>query len=274
MPIPTDISYIADPVVAPDGTVEFTCSQDVEAWPWLELPPYHPIVIQTQCFWVSIGGALARGTLDPTRWSALTWDNWHTRPTATKHAARGRISNIELKGDDAFEIMLWDEDGGELCDLCGKGVVFRTRDFEGWRAGAKSDVGKNGPAPTLDYAPRSETGVPEGEFSLISRLTDDAKPSATGLITAENGLPPASRHLTGSGDHVNATHLAECARQFAALYEKDPGVIIAGGDCRFVHYVEIGSPFRVDLNNRDLNYMYLTVSQAGRDCSYIQLEIH
>ena len=86
-------------------------------------------------------------------------------------------------------------------------------------------------------------------------------------------MPPASRYISGSGDHVNAVHIAEAARQFAALETGRPNVRLTGGEVSFDHYVEFGSPFELRLADRKGHQMSLKLTQAGHDCTSISLRL-
>jgi len=271
MPQRANKQYGHDHEVRPDGSVTFRCSDDIEKWPFLELAPHHPIVIHTINFWISVECSIARGTFDPDKWSALTWMDWGCLDPEAGHAARGVMENVEIDGKVGFAIKLFDAQDRPYCNIRGRGVVFRTRNFEGWREDTKSEISANRSAAPFVYAPRDEVGVEECELPLISPLEGVA--SARGLITKENGMPPASRYLSGSGDHVNAVHIAGAARQFAALKTGDPKVRFSGGEVSFDHYVELGTPFELALAGESEGAIDLKLTQAGHDCTSIALRI-
>ena len=267
MAVPTDISFTSDYDVHDDGSVAFRCSRDERQWPWLELPPCHPVVITTESFWISVGCSVARGTMDPEKWSALTWMDWQCGDPGAGHGVRGEMRNTAVKDELGFAIELFDEKDRCTLRMRGKGVVFRNRDFEGWRNKAKREVRERAEASQFTYAEAARLGLPDGEHPLIAPLVKGPPVHAFGLITEANGMPPASRHLSGSGDHVNATHLAEVGRQFIALLVGDPQVRFAGGELTFSRYVELGIPFRVTLAGREEEKVELEVQQAGRSCT-------
>lgn len=270
MPAPTDKAYTADHVVGADNSVAFTCSGDASEWPWLELPPQHPLVLMTQSFWISVGGAMARGTLDPSKWSALTWVDWAIGDPAAGHGTHGIMEDTDIDGAPGFAITLRDAQERLVYRMRGKGVVFRNRNFEGWRAASKDALAPERPKHDFEYAPGEAVGVAAGEFALISPLEPDGE-AVTALVTAANGMPPASRQLSGSGDHVNATHIGECARQFTALLTGDPQVAFSAGEIRFDRYIEMEVPFRIECAERSSDGLRLLFSQADRQCSEARL---
>lgn len=256
-----------------DGSVTFQCSQDAGAWPWLALDPHDPIVVQTINYWTSVECGAARGTYDPSIWSALVWMDWTCGAQGVGHATYGTYETVGDEGDSRFQMTFLDAEDALVYRISGKGVVFHTRDFEGWRAKAKAALAEQLPAGDFTYAPHAETGMPSQWQSFLSPLTQGDTPSARALITLENGLPPAHPYLSGSGDHVNSTHLADVARQFSqALYGGKP-LSIAGGEMTFARYVELDRPFDIALAEevQSDGQLAMNVSQAGNLCSAITL---
>ena len=267
----TDKSYTFDHEVRDDGSVAFRCSSDHLQWPFLELPPHHPIVIHTINFWISVECSVARGTFDPEKWSALVWMDWECLDPDAGHASHGVMESIDIDGKLGFAMNLFDDQDRPYCYIRGRGVVFRTRNFESWRDEAKSEIAAKDEYDTFPYAAPQDVGVEECEHPLISSLEEGAV--ARALITKENGMPPASRFLSGSGDHVNAVHIAEVARQFATLKLGNPHVRLGGGEVSFDHYIELGTPFDVSMTGHAEKAISLKLTQAGRDCTSIALNI-
>lgn len=258
-----------------DGSVAFVCSSDREQWPWLELPPCHPIAIQTENYWISVECSAVRGTLDRDRWSALTFMRWQWTDEAQGQPASGIMRPREEGDRLGFSIGLEAADGINCCTIEGEGVVFRHRDFAAWRGQARARL-EALPAcqRPVEFAAPADVGAPAGEAALISTLSEDGgTPCALALVTAENGLPPASRYLTGSGDHVNATHLAEASRQFAALLRCNPELQITGGELRFHRYVEMGLAFELRLAKDSGPAIELEIAQGGHICAHAVLEL-
>lgn len=269
MPAPAGRSFTSDHVVAEDGSVNFRCSNDVSEWRWLALAPSHPIFIQTFNYYISVECSAARGTLDPAKWSALTWMDWELGEAASKPPARGIMENRIVDDKLGFGIALYSDDDGLVFRTRGRGVVFHNRDFEGWRKQSKDRVSAQKEPPAFDYANREAVGALESERALIGPIVEGNAPYSDALITAANGMPPGSRYLDGSGDHVNAVHLAEAARQFSALLTGDPDIKLKGGELSFTRYVEFNVPFRILLTDRTASELSMLISQAGKDCTKV-----
>ncbi|MEO9468672.1 hypothetical protein [Parasphingorhabdus sp.] len=267
------ISFTQSPVVKDDGTVMFDCSSDQNQRPWLALHPFDPIVVQTINYWVSVETSTARGTWDPTKWSALTQTKWTCGELGVGHATHG-ISEVAGQGDSPrFELTFFDDNGALVYKMSGVGVVFQTRDFESWREKAKQKLQKSAPVTDFQFAPADAVGVKKQAESFISPIIDRDVPSADVLITKESGFPPAHPYLSGSGDHVNSTHLADVARQFANLLLGGGPHLITGGEMTFDRYVELGRPFEIALVNENASEksFSMAVRQAGRLCSTIEI---
>jgi len=266
-----DTAFIHSPIFGDDGSIAFRCSSDTDRWPWLRLDPQHPILVQTINYWASIETAHLRGTIDPDKWSALTETEWSC---GLKGAGRPVRGVAELHGDEAspgYGLAFFDADDALVHRMTGTGVVFKTRDFEAWRDKARSKMGVP-PAPEdFVFAPAEAIGVVEQGWSFISPLIDEDIPSASGLITKANGFPPIHPYLSGSGDHVNSTHLVEAGRQFASLLSGGKSLRIMGGEMRFTRYVELGYPFHVQLVDRSADEISMMISQAEKPCTAITL---
>lgn len=267
----SDKSYSYDHQVQADGSVAFRCSDDSELWHFLELAPHHPILLHTIDYFISVECSVARGTFDPEKWSALVWMDWECVDLDAGHAAHGVMENAEIDGKLGFVIRLFDRDDRHSCDIRGRGVVFRTRNFESWRDKAKGKIASKAEAIGFTYANRKALGIEACEHPFLSPISEDGV--ARGLITQANGMPPASRYISGSGDHVNAVHIAETARQFAALESDNPQIRLLGGEISFDHYVEFGTPIELSLAVRNDHQLSINLTQAGRHCTSIFLRI-
>lgn len=264
-------SFTSHHEIRSDGSVAFRCSTDAEAWPWLRLQAHHPVLVQSINYWASVESGRARGTFDPNKWSALTETEWQC--DAPGPIVAGVSDPPGADGSPAYGLKFFNAEGATVCKMTGTGVVFRTRDFEAWRSKAKS-VPVSDEAWNTEYVEAQNVGVATDSEAFLSSLTGDAVVSARGLITRENGLIPNHPYLDGSGDHVNSTHLAEVARQFACLVAKTPNISLPGGDMRFTRYVELGRPFEVVQTEplRD-NQLSLVVRQGGKDCTSVRLDL-
>jgi hypothetical protein len=270
MPRPFPDAYTFNHARAEDGAVTFSCSTNSDIWPWLTLPPTHPIFIQTINFWASFDSAVFLDEFRADAWTALTGLKWTCGPAEAGRPASGRYLSEKDQDRARYALTLWDAAGTIVADYTGEGVTFRTRNFEGWRGKAKAKLEKADRA-AFDYAPAASVGVATQKESFLSPLQQiSGTEVSTGLITKENGLRPAHPYIGGSGDHVNSTHMGEIARQFGALLLERPTRNL-GGEMVLKHYVELGVPFDVKLLARyDEGQSYsLLVRQAGRDCAQI-----
>jgi hypothetical protein len=238
-----------------DGSVALTCSDDIAAWPWLALDPHHPIVVQTVNFWASVEAGLAKSSWDPDQWTALTEMEWQCGQPGCGHAHHGLADYYEDDGKQRFRITLFDQAGRLVYRMSGAGVVFRTRNFEGWRAEAKAAADSER-EPFL-FAADEAVHAPVAGGSFLS--ADDP---GLALVTPANGLPPGHPYMSGSGDHVNATHLAEAVRQYAALALGKGAALPSGGTMRFRRYVELGVPFELSVGEGEVT----EVRQGGKMC--------
>ena len=272
-------SYTSSHEVGPDRRVDFACSLDAREWPWIALGPRHPVVIQAQNFWASIGAAHATGSIDEAQWSALTWTDWRCGDLAAGNAVRGTYRRERGAGahedSDNFAIELFDCEDRTTVTMRGRGVMFRNRDFEQWRAEAKrkarARAEKTGESAPPAFASHAALGLGPGEHPLIAPPQDKSPARFAGMVTPGNGLPPANRVLSGSGDHVNTVHMVEAARQALCLLTEQPHPAIGGGAMTLSRYVELGVPFALDVQDRQPDEARFTLVQAGRECATITL---
>ncbi|MFW2350171.1 hypothetical protein [Qipengyuania sp.] len=261
--------FTHDHVVDADGTVVFACSQDPQAWPWTAIGPHHPGAIQAASYWLSVESATALGGWDPDKWSALTWTRWACGDPAVGRMAHGRYERVRIEGKESFSVHLYDAEDALVCRLDGRGVVFRTRDFEKWRSEAKEASAKVASAG-FAYANPEELGLDTGEFAFLGPL-DHGR--AIGLLDAANAMPPAHPWLDGSGDHVNSAHLAEVARQFVSLLRGGAPFRVTQAEMRFDRYVELGVPFEIERTGGENDFVSMQLRQSGRDCTRIEYRI-
>lgn len=269
MPRPFSDLYTFNHKRLDDGSVAFDCSQDADVWPWLRLSPIHPILVQTINFWASIDSGEFLGTFDPEVWTALTQVEWACGPPTAQLPVRGLYSTTQSDERARYHLSFFDQDDQQVARLSGQGVTFRTRNFEGWREETKEKIVKPEPPP-FDYAPKEAVNVATQAESFLAPLSRGKTVTTSGLITKANGLRPEHPYIGGSGDHVNSTHMGEVGRQFGDLLMGQQ-LINRGGEMDFMHYVELGSPFEVELVSHDqgAQEFSLLVRQAGRDCTRI-----
>lgn len=264
-------SYAHGHTINADGSVSFECSTDTAEWPWLELGPHHPVVVQAQNFWTSVGAIMALGGMEDGQWSALTWTDWECGEAGVGIAVRGHYERETTGGNEQYLIVLFDAGGHEIVRMRGRGVVFRNRDFEKWRGVAKSEAQAQKPEAAIVYAPREALGIGAGEHPLISVGKAGDPQTFDALVTPENGLAPANRVLSGSGDHVNSVHMIEMARQALCLLTGDPQTAMTGGEMTLNRYVELGTPIRLKVDAQDDHEARFTLEQLGRVCAQLTL---
>ena len=254
-----------------DGTLAFECSDNVERFRWLALPPRHPAVIQTQNFWGSVGALITLEGEEATKWSALTWTEWECGDDEVGHAVRGVYERIEAEGGPAFAMAFFDANDTEIVRMRGRGVVFRNRNFEEWREESKSEARARSDHSEFRYASRMALGLSEQEFPFLASLEGPDAASVEALVTRENGLPPHNPYLSGSGDHVNTTHFAEIARQAASLVSGDPDVQITSGEMSLNRYIELGAPIQINLGRKGNRKLELELKQLEKSCARLSI---
>lgn len=255
-----------------DSSVAFECSQDVGIWPWLSLPPTHQIRVQSANFWASVESGITLGTFDPNKWSALTQVDWTIGPESVGPAIRGLYTTDLSAETKRYQLDFFDADDCQVVTLSGTGVVFKTRDFEGWRGDTKARMVKPEHAQGFTYAAPDALGAGTQAECFLGPLHGGADGVTEALITKANGFIPGHPYIGGSGDHVNSTHMGEVGRQFATLLA-GRGVRIVTGEMVFLHYVELGRPFELRLIEQDEaeSRFSLLVRQADRDCTRIMM---
>lgn len=269
MPAPHTKNFTSDHHVHEDGRVTFACSQDDALWPWTLIGPQHPGAIQAASYWLSVESAMALGTWDPEKWSALTWTRWTCGDPEAGRMAQGCYRRSRIDGKESFSIDLFDAHDRLICRLDGRGVVFRTRDFEKWRSKAKEPKPKSASAD-FAYAGRDALGLAEGEHPFLGPLHEG---KAEGLLDAQNAMPPAHPWLDGSGDHVNSAHLAEVARQFVSLLRAGKPFRMTEAEMRFDRYVELGVPFEIERVAETGSAIEMVLHQSGRECTVITYRV-
>jgi len=268
----SDIQFTQDHVVSDDGRVVFACSTDHEAWPWLALHPFDPIVVQSINFWASVETGKARGTFDTSKWSALTQTEWLCGDQDVSHATHGIASAFGEDGTGRYALSFFDKDDRLVYKMSGKGVVFQNRDFESWRQKEKTKIAPPS-ISDFQYADAKKVGVSSQLESFIAPLVQGDVLAAEALITKENGFIPQHPSHSGSGDHVNANHLADVARQFLCQHIGKAPIIITSGEMEFHRYVELGRPFHIHLAGEDSarETVSMTVHQADHLCATITM---
>ncbi|WP_209349458.1 hypothetical protein [Pontixanthobacter sp. CEM42] len=267
-----DIEFTHDRVIQPDGSVTFGCPKVADDWPWLALHPHHPIALQNLQYWASVEAGRERGTFDGTKWTALTWTKWSCGSADVGNPVRGTSENVNEDGKLQSKLTFYDANDALVSTMFSMGVEFRNRDFEAWRATAKQESEPEADPSSFSFAAPEAVGSAGVGPSFLSPLQDGEAPHALGLMTLGNAFPPAHPFMSGSGDHVNATHLAEAVHQFVHLLEGGGDLRITGGEMRFTRYVELGRVFTVELVERSATSVSAKIVQGGRDCTHVTLQ--
>ncbi len=253
-----------------DGATRFRCSDDDEQHPWLRLHPADNVAVQSTNYFALTGVSRFTNRMDGTKWTALTRFEWRTHQTGSgaRHPARGRATH----GEDGigYGCQFFDADDNPVYDVSGAGVVFKTRDFEGWRAKAKAKILALPEPENFAFAAPREVGVETQVEVFVSPLAEDAAGVyADAILTATSGFRPTHPYHGGSGDHVNSGQLCDAVQQAARLI-RGPGHV-AAGEAVFSRYVELERPFQVRLleaasDHRRLDF---SVEQADEKCAAI-----
>jgi len=256
--------FTTDRVFNDDGSFEFRCSYDLNIWPWQALHPHDPLYLQTINFWTPYEAGIARGEYTSEKWTALTETRWELGSPDVGRPVRGVAAAIDAN-NIGYNITLYDENDAMVYKLTGKGVIFQNRDFGAWRQAAKDKMEALPKPANFKYASFKKTGAASQSQSYLSDLEDCRKAQA--FVTSENGFIPNHPYLSGSGDHVNATHLHVLGEQFAALLEDGRKLSFPSGTMTFNRYVELGHPIDIELNDKKDGKIDLSFYQAGKLCA-------
>ena len=260
--------FTIDRVFKDDGTFEFRCSYDLDIWPWQALHPHNPIYLQTINFWAPFEAGIARGEYTAEKWTALTETGWELGSPNVGRPVRGVAAPVDEE-NIGYDISLFDADDVLVYRLMGKGVIFQNRDFNAWRQAAKDKIAALPRPDGFDYVSFEKTGAATQSQSYISEISDR---KAQVLVTTENGFLPNHPHISGSGDHVNATHLNVLGEQFTCLLENGRKISSPTGTMTFNRYVELNYPIEILLNEKRDGYIDLSFYQAHKLCAGMTFE--
>ena len=169
-----------------------------------------------------------------------------------------------------YHISLYDEADALVYKLIGKGVIFQNRDFGAWRQESKDKLAALSKPEAFEFASYKKTGAAAQSQSFISDLIDDN--SVLALVTMGNGFVPKHPFISGSGDHVNATHLHVLGEQFTTLLEGGRKFTSPSGSMTFNSYVELDHPIEVKLNSKKDGFVDLSFYQANKLCAGMAFE--
>ena len=271
-------------VRADEQRLEFGYDLDPQRWPWLALPPQHPVVLDKVQYFSAVTGSLAASRLEPGTRSALTKLGWSCtpRPGGARHAVRGVLEPWVGEQRAGYELTLFDDQGRENARIRGEGAAFADRDFAAWRAKSKREAAAA--AAAQQVLPRADpvaAGLGPAGRSLVSApLARDGARGVLAQVGAANGFHPAHPFHTGTGDHVNAAHLLDCALQAAHLLWDPAGTALrcTGGEAEFLRFVELEAAFELWLEACEPRAagrarLRFAIGQAGRENARIRLEL-
>lgn len=268
-------------VVSADANrVELAFDLNHEYWPWLALPPQHPVMLEKYQYFSSITAGWATGIFDPATYLALTQFNWQCPELYADcdHGARACIVNRETDDGVVMCIDVYDETDNRLAHMECVGAAFGDRDFKAWRSTSRHKALVQAGTVTGDYASPDKAGLGKTGISLISALDESGEmPCVTALVTSENSFYPNHPFHTGSGDHVNVGHYFDCVLQMAHLILKpDQTLLCTGGETSFMRFTELDVPFEIRLVEQSDTgtgefKLSFALSQLGKDNAHIKL---
>lgn len=253
-----------------------------DRWPWLALPPDHPVLVEKYQYFSAVTAGWAVFDRASSAHSALTKLVWTCEAASVQgeHATRGRCTLWQNERDMGYELVTHTEAGQAVVTFRGEGFAFADRDFKAWRAKARQAAFDQ--TPSVDFAPAgpASVGLDANGVSFVSPLRDTGGlPYATALVTTARGFHPAHPFHTGSGDHVNAGHLFDCALQTAHLVlNADVPLRCIGGKAEFKRFIELDLPFTIGLRRRgqtgaSVSQLEFLLSQTARENAIITLEV-
>lgn len=219
-------------------------------WPWLMLPPQHPVLLEKYQYFSAVTAVLATGAMSPTTRSALTRLQWHCHETFDDRdgpAASGRCELLGADDENGFRLELRSAAGAPVAQICGEGVIFHDRDFMQWRA-ERRDAAARMPSNVVPASVK-QVGLADDGVAFVAARD---RHSVAGCVSAERAFYPRHPYHTGTGDHVNAGHLLDCALQAVhLLVPVEAGAAVwrcVAGDVRFQRFVELDGDFVMRLD--------------------------
>ncbi len=228
---------------------------DPARWPWLHLPCWHPVVAEKYAYFSGVYAGIAVGMLSENTCTALTGMDWTYSGTAAGDTYP-TLAQCESRLQDqaaAYAVTAKAASGAEIYQISGKGVIFRNRDFDAWRSQRKTVHPDPADETVFTPATAAEAGCAADAIRITS--WQDSTSCCLARLTHEDGFYPGHPYHTGSGDHVNAAQLLDCAYQaaHAVLLQRGyrqatkPPWACMHGKARFRNYVELAHSFAVHL---------------------------
>lgn len=257
------------------GELAFDLTQ--KYWPWLALPPQHPVLIEKYQYFGSITAAWAFRLFEPGTPVALTQFSWHCPKLypRSRYGTRAVATNLSAESPGLVELDLYTDTAEHLTHMSFTGASFADRDFYTWRQQSKERILAAKPDIEIDFAPASSVGLECNGVSFVSNINDGAVLS---LVGSNTGFHPHHPYHTGSGDHVNTANLIDCALQTAHLVlAAGKPMICIGGSAQLRRFIELDVPFEITLKSQSLkdgiHEVTFAFSQLGKDNSHITLRL-
>lgn len=269
--------------------LRFELDSDAKRWPWLTLPAWHPALAGKLSFFTGIKAGEDLFALPTSMASAVThigWEN-HLPCLRGSPAVGGIIGTEQSEQRFRYDSEFQDADGQPQQTIRAEGVIFRQRDFGGWRRRMKQTMQAVDQMRPQDFgfAEPASAGVDSGRECFVSPLHESRQGLACyALLDADSGFAPGHPWHTGTGDHVNAAQQLDICWQASHLIGRAQGwwrpgqmYVCSGGQAAFRQYLELGAPIAVRLKSwRPLNNgwrLRFELAQAGKVATEIRLEI-
>lgn len=260
--------------------IEFDLKAD--RWPWLALPPWHPVLMNKYQYFAAMSASWAAGILRPGVHTALTKLSWTCDPSLKTLPPWGRCGHWRRESNMGFQLSLGTPDAPDQATMEGTGHTFEDRDFGAWRNKSKQSA-RALAAPRYPFpAALDEVGLAPQGVRFVGELHDATTAAwVQALVPATRGFFPGHPFHTGTGDHVNAGHQFDCALQAAHLLLADrwqhTGLICRQGEATFNRFVELDAPFVIHMRERPSRdaqaCIEFVLSQGDRDNALITLSL-
>ncbi len=272
---------LARVVHATDTLVDLSFDWRPDLWPWLSLPPSHPVLVEKYQYFATMTASWAMGTFSPETYTALTMFEWQCSALALgqRYPTHARYENWTENGDMGFTLTVTDEQGQTLYSTRGQGFAFRDRDFQQWREKSRRSAQQARHVLQVEPVDPGKAGLGPQGHSFVTEVVDRVgKPTVYARVPKHGGFYPEHPFHTGSGDHVNAAQLLDCALQAVHVFAGDgklwtQPMLCTGGQAQFRRYVELDVPFEITLDALHSDSADLHLSQAGRDNVLLSLTL-
>ncbi|MGJ8669716.1 MAG: hypothetical protein ACSHXK_09530 [Oceanococcus sp.] len=250
-----------------------------ELWPWLSLPPAHPVLIEKYQYFGATTASWAMQLFAPESYTALTRFRWSCGDAAwgTQYPDSGLCTGRNDKSGMGFQLDVSNSQGDNFYRTAGDGFVFTDRDFRLWREKTRQQTQQSNRMGAIALASSSQCGLDPFGKSFIGASDNAARYFAH--VARESSFHPQHPFHTGSGDHVNAAQLLDCALQTIHLHVGagrawESPLQCQSGEAQFQRYVELDIPFEIHLEvEKEKAQFALQFSQAGHANAMIKMQM-